>query len=58
MNEKLPLIGRGRIRDSFETFVGRKIRERRRLIATPIFQVSQTFAPSLIIFWKLLVDAG
>ena len=30
MNEKLPLIGRGRIRGSFETFVDRKIRERRR----------------------------
>lgn len=30
MNEKFPLIGRSRIRDSFKTFLDRKIRERRR----------------------------
>jgi type VI protein secretion system component VasF len=30
MNEKFPLIGSGRIRDSFKNFVDRKIRERRR----------------------------
>ena len=30
MNEKFPLIGRGRIRGRFETFFDRKIREQRR----------------------------
>jgi len=30
MNEKLPLVGRVRVRDSFMTLIDRKIRERRR----------------------------
>jgi|SRR4029453_7182466 hypothetical protein len=57
MNEKLPLVGRGRIQGSFETFFDRKVRERRqkavhltkragRLLKASIKSVQQRWAES------------